>query len=76
MQHKAREVIINVAGSLGAVAAAFIMVGVFLFLGGRNPIQTYFGIFAGAFGNRFAITETLVAATPIMLCAQLRLGAV
>lgn len=66
---KARQVALNGVGSIGAVIAAFIVVAIFLLLVGRDPIRTYSGIFAGAFGGRFAITETLVAATPIMLCA-------
>jgi simple sugar transport system permease protein len=69
MFSKAKQAAFDSVGSISAVVAAFIVVAVFLWLVDRDPIQTYAGIFSGAFGNWFAITETLVAATPIMLCA-------
>jgi ABC-type uncharacterized transport system permease subunit len=67
--NKAERIGTDSAGSVVAVFAAFVAVAVFLLILGRDPFQTYIGIFSGAFGNRFAITETLVAATPVMLCA-------
>jgi ABC-type uncharacterized transport system permease subunit len=57
-----------VCGSLLAILAAFIFTAIFLLLVGRNPIEVYIGIFQGAFGDNFSFSETLVAATPIMLC--------
>jgi len=66
---KTRETLFSGAASVAAIFAAFFVVGVFLFLVGRNPISAYVGILRSGFGSSFAISETFVAATPIMLCA-------
>ena len=58
-----------IGGTLLAVALAFAATGAFLALLGRDPVSTYAGIFTGAFGDSFSISETIVTATPIMLCA-------
>ncbi|HRI55555.1 MAG TPA: ABC transporter permease, partial [Anaerolineae bacterium] len=41
--------------------------GVLLWLAGVNPIETYRAMLHGAFGSAYAISETLVRATPLML---------
>jgi general nucleoside transport system permease protein len=66
---KIRQVCLYTAGSLAAVVLAFAITGVFLLLVGRDPLAVYAGIYQGAFGDSFSLSETLVAATPIMLCA-------
>ncbi len=59
-------------GSIGSILCGLLVVGLFLLLAGRNPINIYAGIFTSAFGDNFAISETLVAATPVMFCALAR----
>jgi simple sugar transport system permease protein len=66
---RARQALFYVAGSAGAVLVAFCLTAIFLLAVGRDPIAIYSGIWAGAFGDQFSLSESLVAATPIMLCA-------
>ena len=65
----AQRAIVSIAGSLCSIAFGLMAVALFLMLAGRNPVSIYAGIFSSAFGDSFAISETLVAATPVMLCA-------
>lgn len=51
----------------GAVAAALVVGAVFLAATGRDPWAAYQDMAAGAFGGRFAIEQTLIKATPLML---------
>ncbi len=66
---RAKRTAVYILSSLAAVLLAFVLTAVFLLMVGRDPLAVYCGIFAGAFGDSFSISETLVAATPIMLCA-------
>src|ERR1041384_6415707 len=54
---------------LGLAALAFVVVGAFLLLFGRNPIAAYTEIFKGALGRRYGLREVIVRAIPLMLCA-------
>jgi simple sugar transport system permease protein len=54
---------------LGLTALAFVAVGVFLLLFGKNPLAAYRAIFAGAFGSTYGLSEVVVRAIPLMLCA-------
>ena len=54
---------------LGLTALAFVAVGAFLLLFGRNPIEAYGVIFKGAFGSGYGLSEVVVRAIPLMLCA-------
>ncbi len=63
-----KKTILDGMGPVFAIIAALIVVAILLLIVGRNPIVTYSGIFTGAFGSWFAFTETMVAASPIMLC--------
>ncbi len=65
---KLRRAGLYALGSLFAVILAFAITAVFLLLVGRDPVAVYTGIYQGAFGDSFSLSETLVAATPIMLC--------
>ncbi len=65
----AQRAIISIAGSLCSISFGLLAVALFLVLAGRNPLSIYMGICSSAFGDSFAISETLVAATPVMLCA-------
>src|ERR671913_1256093 len=53
--------------SLLAIAIALLAGGVVLALSGANPIPAYEALFAGAFGGRRELAETLVMATPLIL---------
>lgn len=64
-----QRTLISMAGSAGAILLGLGAVAIFLALAGRNPINIYTGIFTSAFADSFAISETLVAATPVMFCA-------
>lgn len=46
-----------------------VTVGFFLMMVGRNPATVYSGMLVSAFGDGFALSETLVAATPVLFCA-------
>ncbi len=61
--------IVSFATSLIGVLSAFVIVGVFLAVIGRNPVSVYCEMFASAFGDSFCISETLVVATPVIFCA-------
>lgn len=53
----------------GLTALAFVAVGLFLLLFGRNPILAYGEIFKGALGSTYGLSEVVVRAIPLMLCA-------
>jgi general nucleoside transport system permease protein len=57
----------TVLSSLLAVAIALLAGGMVLALSGANPIPAFQALFAGAFGGRRELAETLVAATPLIL---------
>jgi ABC-type uncharacterized transport system permease subunit len=48
---------------------ALLLGSVLLLLVGANPWDTYIAMFSGALGGRYAFSETLLKATPIILCA-------
>jgi len=61
---------------IGSLLLALLFGAVLLSLAGANPLQTYRAMLEGAFGTPqqwqagdfYALTETLVKATPLMLC--------
>ena len=55
--------------SIGALALALALFGVFVRLGGRDPLAVYSALYVGAFGTRFSIEGTLTQAAPIILTA-------
>src|ERR687893_2137705 len=57
----------TVVSSLLAVAIALLAGGVVLALSGANPVPAYEALFAGAFGGRRELAETLVMASPLIL---------
>jgi general nucleoside transport system permease protein len=57
----------TVLSSLLAVAIALLAGAIVLALSGANPIPAYEALFAGAFGGRRELAETLVMATPLIL---------
>jgi simple sugar transport system permease protein len=50
-----------------SLVAALVLGGILLALVGANPLETYRAMLGGAFGSRYAISETLVKAIPLML---------
>ncbi len=50
-----------------SLVLAFALGGILLALAGANPFTTYKAMLLGAFGNRYAVSETLVKAIPLML---------
>lgn len=63
------SVAMNVAVPLLSVLAALLVGSVFLLLTGRDPVEVYEAMFKGAFGSRYGLSETVVKAIPLMLCA-------
>ena len=52
-----------------SIAAALVVFGVFVALGGLDPIEVYRVLWLGAVGTRFSIETTLTRAAPLMLTA-------
>lgn len=50
-----------------ALAGALLMFGVFVWFGGKDPLQAWALLFAGAFGDAFSWQNTLQRAAPLML---------
>jgi simple sugar transport system permease protein len=62
----------NVADALlplGALIGALLLFGVFVWLGGVSPVETWVLLFKGAFGDWFSWQNTLTRAAPLMLTA-------
>jgi simple sugar transport system permease protein len=55
--------------SLGAIAVALLLFGLFVALGGHDPIEVYKALYVGGFGTRFSIESALTQASPIILTA-------
>jgi len=51
-----------------AVVLAFLLVGLFIALTGKDVVAVYLKMFGGAFGTSFGLTETLVKAIPLLFC--------
>lgn len=54
---------------LGALAAALLAFGVFVWFGGGSPAEAWMLLFKGAFGDAFSWQNTLQRAAPLMLTA-------
>ena len=52
-----------------ALAVALLLFGVFVWLGGTNPVEAWTLLFKGAFGDAYSWQNTLVRAAPLMLTA-------
>ena len=52
-----------------ALTAALLLFGVFVWLGGTNPVEAWKLLFLGAFGDAFSWQNTLLRAAPLMLTA-------
>jgi simple sugar transport system permease protein len=54
---------------VAALAAALLLFGGFVWLGGASPVETWAILFQGAFGSWFSWQNTLQRAAPLMLTA-------
>ena len=54
---------------VAALAAALLLFGAFVWLGGASPVETWEILFKGAFGDWFSWQNTLQRAAPLMLTA-------
>ncbi|MEO6276551.1 ABC transporter permease [Roseateles sp.] len=52
-----------------ALTAALLLFGVFVWLGGTDPVEAWKLLFLGAFGDAFSWQNTLLRAAPLMLTA-------
>lgn len=65
-----RELVLSIPGRLVVtVAAVLLLTSAFFLAIGRNPLELTGLIVRSALGDSYAVTETLVKATPILLCA-------
>ena len=53
----------------GAIAAALLLFGVFVWFGGTSPVEAWTLLFKGAFGDWFSWQNSLQRAAPLMLTA-------
>ncbi len=60
---------IDIGLPVAALAAALLLFGGFVWLGGASPIETWTILFKGAFGDWFSWQNTLQRAAPLMLTA-------
>ncbi len=65
MRQKVAEASLPVA----ALAAALLLFGLFVWLGGASPVEAWTILFMGAFGDWFSWQNTLQRAAPLMLTA-------
>jgi ABC-type uncharacterized transport system permease subunit len=53
---------------LGAMAAGMLVFGIFVALAGANPLAVYASIWKAGFGSWYSWQNTLVRASPLLLC--------
>ena len=54
---------------IGALIGALLLFGLFVWIGGASPVETWVLLFKGAFGDWFSWQNTLTRAAPLMLTA-------
>jgi len=52
-----------------SIVVALLIGALIISLSGFSPLTAYYEMFAGAFGSGYSISETIVKAIPLMLCA-------
>ena len=57
-----------------SVLLALLVGAVFLWLAGHDPLKAYTAMFKGGFGSAYGLSETIVKAIPLMLCAGCIIG--
>lgn len=65
-----RSTAFRILSPVAAVLAALVFGALFLKLSGFDPLAVYGGMWRGAFGDAYGLSETLVKAIPIALCAM------
>src|SRR5687768_15073842 len=63
----AGAVVPALVSSAGAVAVALVLGALVILSSGDNPFTAYRALFRGAFGDTNGLSETLVAASPLIL---------
>src|SRR6188768_1445150 len=64
-----RTSVVDALLPVGALACALLVFGVFVWLGGTSPVETWTLLFKGAFGDAYSWQNTLQRAAPLMLTA-------
>jgi simple sugar transport system permease protein len=64
-----RSTLFRIVSPALAVLTALVFGALFLKLSGFDPLAVYGGMWRGAFGDAYGLSETLVKAIPIALCA-------
>ena len=64
-----QSTIFRILSPVLAVASALVFGALFLKLSGFDPSAVYGGMWRGAFGDAYGLSETLVKAIPLALCA-------
>ena len=64
-----RSAAFDVLLPVGALLAALLLFGLFVWAGGTSPVETWQILFLGAFGDWFSWQNTLQRAAPLMLTA-------
>lgn len=64
-----RDTLNDIGLPVAAIAAALLLFGVFVWFAGVNPLDVWFLLFKGAFGDWFSWQNTLQRAAPLMLTA-------
>ena len=65
-----RQTLDDVLLPIAAMLAALLLFGLFVWLGGASPVDTWVLLFKGAFGDWFSWQNTLTRAAPLMLTAM------
>lgn len=64
-----KDTLTDIALPVAAIAAALALFGVFVWFAGVSPVEVWFLLFKGAFGDWFSWQNTLQRAAPLMLTA-------
>jgi len=64
-----RNAVESVALPIAAMAGALLLFGLFIWFGGKSPVEAWTLLFKGAFGDWFSWQNTLQRAAPLMLTA-------
>ena len=67
--HAVRSAAEACALSLMSLAGALLLFGVFVAVGGHDPVEVWRILFVGAFGDAFSLQNSLQRAAPLMLTA-------
>src|SRR4051812_14638888 len=69
LNDRTRDTLEAVLLPLLAMAGALLLFGLFIFMGGKSPVQAWSLLFMGAFGDWFSWQNSLQRAAPLMLTA-------